>query len=178
MTNNNEYGKALFTLSEEAGRTENILSEMKTVFSLLSDNPDYIKLLDTPALKKAERLMLIDEAFGGFDEYLINLIKILCEKRCVHSFPDVYRTFISLYESSRGILHVEAVSAVKLSEAQSKRLIKRISDMTGATIILSNTVDPDILGGIKLRYGNTQLDGSVKTQLDGLAKSLKASILQ
>ena len=178
MTGGKEYGKALFELASEGGREESILSEIKALSAILKDNPDYVQLIDTPALKKSERLSLIDEAFSSLDEYLLNLLKILCEGRMLHAFPEICETYTELYEASRKILRVEAVTAIPLTEKQNEALINKLSNMTGSTVILSNTVDEKILGGIKLRYGNTQLDGSVKTQLDGLARSLKASILQ
>ena len=52
MTGASEYGKALFMLSEEEGKTESALAEIKAVADILKKNPEYIKLLDTPALPK------------------------------------------------------------------------------------------------------------------------------
>ena len=45
--------------------------------------------------------------------------------------------------------------------------------MTGKKIILTNTVKPEILGGVMLRYSGIQLDGSVKSRLDAFSRSLK-----
>ena len=45
------------------------------------------------------------------------------------------------------------------------------------TIILTNTVDPSILGGVKLRYLGVQLDGSVKTRLDKFEDALKNTVI-
>ena len=77
MAYSNEYGKALFMLTEERGTTESVLDGVVLADKLFSENPDYVKLLDTPALSKTEKLALVDEAFSGFDEDLKSLIKIL-----------------------------------------------------------------------------------------------------
>ena len=79
MTDAKEYGRALFELAEEAGRTEAIIEDLKTVNLAFTQNPKYKTLLDTPALPKDERLALIDKAFAGADEYVLNVIKMLCE---------------------------------------------------------------------------------------------------
>ena len=55
--------------------------------------------------------------------------------------------------------------------------ITELSAMTGKKIIIKNTVCPEILGGVKLRYSGTQLDGSVKTRLDSFEKSLKNTVI-
>ena len=81
MVNASEYGRALFMLTEETARTESAVSDLKAVQKVLSENPEYVKLLDTPALSKEEKLLLIDKAFKQVDTYLLNLIKILCENQ-------------------------------------------------------------------------------------------------
>ena len=60
MTVSNEYGKALFMLSEECGSTETALSDVITADEIFKNNPEYIKLLDTPAMTKAEKLELAE----------------------------------------------------------------------------------------------------------------------
>ena len=63
-------------LTEETARTEIAVNDIKAVQKVLSENPEYVKLLDTPALPKEEKLLLIDKAFSKVDIYLVNLIKI------------------------------------------------------------------------------------------------------
>ena len=76
-----------------------------------------------------------------------------------------------------GIEEVEAVTAVPMSERQLDELKARLAKETGRTIIIKNTVDPAILGGVKLRYSGKQIDGSVRTLLDAFGESLKNIIV-
>ena len=173
----NDYGKALFMLTEERGTTEAVLSEVAMAEELFSKNLDYVRLLDTPALSKAERLRLVDEAFASFDEDLKSLIKILCEKHSVNEFSNVRKSYFSLYDTSRGIEHVEAVTAIPMTEEQMARMSEKLARETGKKIILKNTVFPEILGGVKLRYSGVQLDGSVRTRLEKFEASLKNTVI-
>jgi len=77
MTNAKEYGRALFLLSEEDGTTAAVAEELDAVRKILREHPRYEKLLDTPALSKEEKLLLIDRAFSSLNENLVNLLKIL-----------------------------------------------------------------------------------------------------
>ena len=52
-----------------------------------------------------------------------------------------------------------------------------LEEITGKTIIIKNTVDAAILGGMKLRYLGQQIDGSIKTKLDKFDKSLKDLVI-
>ena len=173
----NEYAKALFSLAEELGTTEALLADLKLVNTVLSENPSYIKLTDTPALSVPEKLSLLDEAFGSIDESLKNLIKILCERHSVYSFPALAKKFLSLYNESRGIIPAEVISATKLSDSAMAKLKEKLEAKTKKTVVLTNTIDESILGGLKLRDDGSQRDGSLKSRLEAIEKSLKSTIV-
>jgi len=177
MTDMKEYAKALFLLTEEEGVTDTALSELGTVRELLAEKPTYRNLLDTPALPKNERLGLIDEAFSGMSEYVRNTLKILCERHVIYAVPRLASDFGALYDEARGIERAEAISAVGMTEEQLSALKERLEAITGKTVILKNTVDPTVIGGVKLRYGGIQLDGSVKTRLDSFEKKLRDVVI-
>ena len=177
MTGAGEYGKALFLITDEDGVTEKVLADIKTAESVFKANPEYVRLLDFPAITKEERVALVDEAFAGIDYRLLNLIKILTEKRSVRLFSKVAEAFYSLYDESRGIVRVEAITAIPLTNEQSDAIAKKLSLSLGKTVVLKNTVDRSILGGVKLRYSDVQLDGSVKTRLDKFEEALKNTVI-
>lgn len=177
MIDAKEYGKALFLLTEEEGTTETVAGELRAVRALLRENPRYEKLLDTPALGKEEKLLLIDRAFSSLNESLVNLMKILCERHNVYRFSGVADAYAALYDESRGIERVQALTAVAMTERQIAALTAKLSSMSGKTVIVENTVEPSVLGGMVLRMAGKQLDGSVKARLSALEKSLKEIVL-
>jgi F-type H+-transporting ATPase subunit delta len=172
-----EYGKALFLLTEEEGLTEQIKTEAEAICRLLSDNPKYITLLDTPALSTAEKCKLLDEAFGTFHEFLLNFMKIMVSKRSVYLFPRAYDAFCDAYDIKHNILHAKAVTAIPMDEKQKTAIIKKLSSITGKNVVLESIVDPTIVGGVRLQYDGKQLDSSLKSRLDALHKSLKQTNL-
>ena len=177
MTGGTEYGRALFMLACELGALEDIKNDALTVKTVLEENPEYRNLLDTPAISKEEKLSLAEGAFGGLHFCVSNLVKILSERHSVRAFSEVYATYLSLYNEHLGIEEVEAVTAVAMSEGQLEALKAKLVTETGKKIIIKNTVDPSILGGVKLRYSGKQIDGSVKTRLDAFSESLKNIIV-
>ena len=177
MTDAKEYGKALFMLAKESGAVETIATDVSLAADIFKANPDYARLLDTPAVSKAERVALVDESFSSLHEYLVNLVKILAEAHLSHAFASAAEEYLALYDEYCGIVRVEAVSAVAITPDQREKLEKKLSDMLGGRAIVKNTTDPSILGGMKLRYGATQLDGSVKTRLDKLESALRNTVI-
>ena len=177
MTDMKEYASALFLLAKEEGKTDIISEELTALRALLLENPEYTKLLDTPAMKKEERLALAESAFAGFSEYVLNVIMLLAERHLASELVHVADGYAALYDEERGILRAEAVTAVKMSDAQIKKLTARLSNVTGKTVILKNTVDVAVLGGVKLRYAGNQLDGTVKAGLERFEHAIKESVL-
>ena len=177
MTDAKEYGKALFELAKESDKTESFLSELNLVRDAFVENPDYQKLLDTPALPKTEKLALIDEAFVGIDEYVLTLLRILCEQRSVYLFPKVADSFAMLYDEAMGIERVEAITAVSMTDKQLEAMKKKLEAITGKTVIIKNAVDSSIIGGVVLRYSGIQLDGSIKTRLEDFRKNLSNIVM-
>ena len=174
-----EFAQAIFELSLECGEREAVREQMHLVEDVLKQNPEYKQLLDTPAVTREEKLRMIDEAFASLSsENVRSLLKILTERRECYLFPSIVRAFDALYDEALGILRVEATTAVPMNEAQIKALSYKLSQKTKKRVVLTNTVRKDVLGGVMLRYGEVQLDGTLKTRLDTLSASLEGLILE
>ncbi len=172
-----EYGRALFLLTEETGITEDVKKDVDDLFEILAQNREYSKLMDTPALTKAERLSLIEAALSPLAACLVDLAMLLAEQRAAHALPLALSAFTAEYEASRGIERVVAVTARPLTEEQSEKLRLKLAKQTGKHIIVRNEVDPEILGGVKLRYAGKQVDGSVKTRFDNIEKQIRRTVV-
>ena len=68
------YGEALFSLSEELGETEAVKSDIATLSAVIDASPEYLKMLDSPALSREERLALIDGSLASLNKSLVNKI--------------------------------------------------------------------------------------------------------
>ncbi len=172
------YGDALFMLAEELSQTDEIRRDLEIISEVVRDNPKYLDLIDTPALPVSERLALVDSAFGGLNKNLVNLIKMLAEKRLTHSIKKISDHFMRRYDDANGIERVEVVTVIPLTDEQTNKLATKLKDITGKRqIIVRNTVDPTLIGGMKLRYSGIQLDGSIRTKLDSFEKSISALVI-
>lgn len=172
-----EYGNALYLVAEELGIVDAMERDTRTLAAALREQPKYLHLLDSPALSRKERERLIDEAIGSLDERLTNLMKLLAASHSLHIMPKVLNAFEALSDERHGILRVEAISAVALTAEQADRLTERLQQRTGSTVILKNTVDPSVLGGIRLRGMGEQIDGTLRARLDGLESALEQMIV-
>lgn len=172
------YGGSLYDLAAEEGLETRILGELDEVQKLLKQNPDYLRLLSTPSIPKKERCGLLDEALRGqVHLYVLNFLKILCEKGTLRELSGCARAYRIRYNQAHGILEAAAISAVPLTEQQRAALHAKLESLTGKTIDLKTKVDAKVLGGIRLDIEGTELDGTVQNRLASLRRDIAAVTL-
>ncbi len=172
-----QYALALYELAEENKCEDVILAEMQDICKILEQNPKYVKLLDNPAIEKAKRTELAGEAFKEAEQYLKNFIMLLVEARRMCEFAGCTKAMSRIFDEKHNVLRAEAVTALSLNEAQAGEIRKKLEKSTGKTVILTNTVDSSVIGGVLLKYGGAQIDMSVRSGLDTLSEMIaKADI--
>lgn len=167
-----EYGGALYQLAAEERCEDAVRDGLALAVEQFRQTPEYMRLVQNPAVPLAERLSLLDAAFGSVHVYVLNFLKILCEKSALSAAAGCLQEYTALLNEARGILPVQAVSAVPLDKAQKEALQKRLSEKTGKTVVLENRVDPSVLGGVRLRYEGKELDGTAAGRLAALRRVL------
>jgi F-type H+-transporting ATPase subunit delta len=85
--------------------------------------------------------------------------------------------FEERYYETHGIVRAKAESAVPLTEEQKERLTARVEALTGKKAELSCTVDPTLIGGLRLTVNNRLYEGSVKAKLKEIGESLDSITL-
>ena len=172
------YGEALYTLARDEGNSHVIYDELKVLSASFDQEPDFIRLLSSPSLTKAERCQILDDCFRGkVQPYLLNFLKILTEKGYMRQFPDCVSAYRELYNKDNGILPVTAVTAVALTESQTDKLIAKLQSITGKQIELTNKLDPATLGGMRLYYDGKRVDDTVSHRLDAVRAMLQNTVL-
>lgn len=168
-----QYGAALYQLAQEEGCTEEARAGLELTAGLLAEEPAYVKLLQNPAIPKAQRLTLLDEAFReAVHPYVLNFLKLLCEKSDLGLLSGCKAAFQALYYEDRNILPVTATSANPLTGEQRAALQEKLAQTTGKTILLEERVDESLLGGMKVEYAGKELDGSVAGRMERLRRIL------
>ena len=106
------------------------------------------------------------------------LLRLLIEKNRQRELPGIQREFKSAMEDAQGIMRAFITSAVKLSDSEVERITQRISQQTGKQVIAETEVDPDVIGGVSVQYGNSVLDGTVSGALKRLEEKFQIDVLK
>lgn len=172
------YGQALYELAADEGLSREILEQMQVLEESFRQEPDFLRLLGSPSLTKETRCGILDDSFRGkLHGYLLNFLKILTERGYMGSFSQCCKAYLRRYNTDHNIVSVTAVTAVAMSESQSRTLTDKLSRTTGKTVLLRNRVEPACLGGVRLVYDGQQVDDTVAHRLDAIRDVLKKTAL-
>ncbi len=172
------YADALYELARDEGLDEQIYAQLREIQALMEENPDYVRLLSAPNLPKPERLAALDEAFSGrVHPYLLHFLKLLCERGHIRELKDCAIQYRRRRNADLGILDAVAITAVPLRAELREKLRARLQALTGKQIELQYRVDSGVLGGIRLEYDGKALDGTVRSRLAGIEKTLSETVI-
>jgi len=164
------YGRSLFAVAQEHDKLDEVREQLGQFSEALHDNRDLAVFFFSPYFSTPEKMDGLKKTVTGADETLINFLELLIEKHRMPAIFRIRRYYDGLWETEKKILPVSISTATALDEATVKQIGDRIAKDTGQKIELTADVDPDILGGIVLRVGNSILDASIRNRLDNLRK--------
>lgn len=169
------YAQALFSTAMKAGTIERVETDLETIDALLRTSPRLLRILRAPTIGAAEKKELARRLFENqVSSLTLRFLNLLIDKRRERVLPEINREFRSLSYGARNILPVRATVATRLTAEERTRLTEALARRTGKTIELSEEVDPELIGGIVLRLGDTIIDGSVAGHLRRLRQQLVA----
>ena len=161
-----EYGEGLFDLAREENQLDVMHDELNALSGIFRAEPKYLRLLQSHALPKEERLNILDKAFRGkVHAYALNFMKLLLERGALYAFPDCARYYHGRWCEEKGIVEAKVVSAAPLTEAQRASLAKKLGEMSGRRVELIERVDPAVMGGLQVDMEGRRYDNTIRHRL-------------
>jgi ATP synthase F1 delta subunit len=166
------YARSLFEVALEQDKLDKVRDELGEFADALNASRELQVFLFSPYFSTKEKSEGLDKAISGADDTTLNFLRLLIEK---HRMPVLFRVraeFDQLWEEENKLLPVTVTSAVELPKETVKQIGDRIAEQTDRKVDLSSVVDPDILGGIIVRVGNSVLDASIRNRLENFRKQV------
>lgn len=167
------YADALFQLGNEQGKTEQLAEEFRVLKEVFQNDDKLKAFLKHPRVNNEKKNQLIDETFKSFSNDVVNTLKILLERHHIDIVPSIIDHFIYLTNDAKGIAEATVYSVRQFSDDEIKKLEKTFAKrLNKEKIKLENIVDPSVIGGVKLRVGNTIYDGTIKGKLQRIERNI------
>jgi F-type H+-transporting ATPase subunit delta len=169
------YARSLFEVAKEHDKLDVVREQLGQFADALNDNRELSIFFFSPYFNTAEKTDGLGRVLEGADDVVANFLSLLIEN---HRMPAIFRLrreFEVLWEEENKLLPVTITSAVALDEATVKSIGDAIGRQTGQQVELTSNVDPDVLGGLVVRVGNSILDASIRNRLENLRRSVARS---
>jgi F-type H+-transporting ATPase subunit delta len=168
------YARAVFELAQQEGNVEQWGHRLTRLRELFGD-PDVAAVLSNPTIATEQREGLVTTAPHLLDEESTNLARLLIESGRVEEAPDIDDEFQRLADEAAGRVRATVTTAIALEAHDRDRVARELSKRLEKDVRVSMVVDPRILGGMRLQYGDRVIDASVATKLEQLRRRLAAS---
>ncbi|MGI9518017.1 MAG: ATP synthase F1 subunit delta [Pirellulaceae bacterium] len=160
------YAKALLGLAQKSDNVEQVIDEVESFAVVLDALPALRATLESPRVSFAEKEKIIDKAIGGKgSKAFVNFIKVLCRNGRADCLSAVRESARHMHDEAIGRVRATMTTAVAVDQHVQDKVARRLSQVLGKTVAVRSTVDPDIIGGLVVRIGDTVYDDSVTNQL-------------
>ena len=166
------YAQAAFAIAIERDALdvwERDLAKAREIFT----ERDVQAFMAAPSVPETVKLDGIKTLLSDVDELVRNLVSLVTVNGDIERLGGVCDVFQELLDKHLGIGRAQITTAVPLDDARRERIVESLRAMTGfERIEVTESVDPEIIGGVVARVGDRLFDGSTRTRLRSMQETL------
>lgn len=168
------YAQALLMIATERETLDQYEQELEQFRNALLADPKVKELIDNPRIPVEEKKQALDLLIKGkIGPIVYNFLRLIIDRRREAFFLDIINQYNKYADEARNIVDAEVRSAVQLTDKDYRELQQKLSKVTGKNVRLKSLIDTSLIGGIKVKIGDTVIDGSVTKKLSLLKNRLQ-----
>ena len=168
-----KYTQALFKVAVKENDINQISDCLHNIRSILKSVPELNQLLITRRVKVQDKINMLKNILGdNISNIEMDLMVLLMENGHMMLFGEVVKRFDYLLEKESKVVKVQITSSSILSDDEVQRISSKIENNIQKEVEVKTETDESIIGGIKLRVGNTLIDGSIYSHLQKMRDTL------
>ena len=162
------YARSLFEVAKDQGNLDAVREQLAQLATAFEQNRDLVVFFFSPYISSSEKKQALARLLDGAEPIVMNFLELLIDNHRMPVISRVRAEYDRLWDEENRTLPVQITSAVPLDESTTASLGRTIGDRTGRRVVLAAHVDPEIIGGVVIRVGNSILDASIRTRLEHL----------
>lgn len=171
------YAKSLLDLGVERNVVDQLHNDMICVHSAIRGSRELAQFFKSPVINTDKKENVLKELFGGkVQQMTLEFFMIITRKKREYYIEDIAQSFLELYDIFKGRQVATLTTAVPADDTLRKQMLELIAKNTSHQIVLKEKVDPSIIGGFILRWGDRQIDTSVARKLHALKQDFKGNL--
>ena len=168
-----KYAQAVFIVADETDQLTDTIQRMDILLNIYTSSPEFRLFLQSRRISPAEKMKILKKVFMDIlSDLELELLNHLLEEGHIQLLAAVIKKFGFITQSVKTSLKVSISTAEQMNPEELSNIVRIIEQKLGKKVDAEALVDPEILGGVKFRIGNTIVDGSIATRLQKLGNSL------
>ena len=171
------YARAVVEIGTAHGNLDKLGADLRALAKAMHDSSELVTALINPAIRRADRRKVIDGLLQWISAapHTRNVVYLLLDGERMASLAAIAREVDAMIEARAGRMSAEVTSARPLDATQLSEIINALEKLSGKKVAVTRREDPELLGGVVAKLGDTIYDGSLRTQLRTLRDELTAS---
>ena len=168
------YARAVLEIGAANGNLDKLGADLRSLAKAMHESAELVTALINPAIRRADRRRVIDALLEriGAAPHTRSLVYLLLDGERLSSVEAISREVDAMIEARAGRMSAEVTSARPLDASQLSQIINALEKLSGKKVAVTRREDPELLGGVVAKLGDTIYDGSLRTQLRTLRDDL------
>ena len=169
------YALAVFQLAQEQSAVVPVRNDLHSLANAIYVDASVKDFFLSPVVDRKQKEAVLAQSFESrVHDVALHTLLLLVRKRREALLRDLVRQYDQLEMQGRGAESLTITTAKQLDTAQLQALVGRLEQLYNKKFDVSQRVDPELIGGVRIMMGDLRIDGSVAGRLEELSRTLFA----
>jgi F-type H+-transporting ATPase subunit delta len=170
------YAEAIFAVAKAEGGLDRVEDELYRFARAFESNAELGRRLSDEAIDLQTRTAIVQDLLGGkAHQSTVNAVSFVVQSGRARQLPQIADAVVAKASTARRRGVAEVRSAIPLDEDQTRRLAAALEQSSGQQVDVKVVVDPEVVGGLIVRMGDTVIDGTVARRLAEMRTAMTGS---
>jgi len=171
------YASALWQHANKIGALEKVEQDLSNITTAMN-NATFARFVKDPCISRKEKGAAMEKAVASADETTRKLAGVLCENGRLNEITNVIKDFSTLMRAHRKEIEVTITSAEALDSEDLTMVKDALTNFkqAGESFIISEKVDPALLGGVIVQLGDKYVDLSTIKRIREIERLLQEPV--
>ena len=167
------YAQALFDLAGQSQMIDSVKSELDAVTAVIAGDKDFEEVVSSPCFYTDFKEKLVNKAFfGKLGELTMDFLMVVTRHNRMAFLPQIAAHYDGFWQEYHNYCPVKVTVSKPLNEGEVGKISAEIASVINKQVKLELAVDPSIIGGITIRYGDKMVDNTVRSRLQQAVKTI------
>lgn len=168
-----KYAKVLYELACESRSTNAVKDDFELLADITKSEKDFIKFMDSPYFARPCKVEVVNKILTGkISELTMNFLMVLIRHNRIKLLPEIIARYGQIWDANNGYFPVKVTVSRPLEKVETEELAASIGAAVGSIARLEVAVNPDIIGGAVIRYGDRVIDNTIRGRLQTALKTI------